>query len=98
MQCNNSNRFLPKFKNITKFLIDGKVKTHQIYRKIIDDYQTTRNNENTNKLNLIHTFLDERVKRQGTDDLEKFYNDQQFYHLLADIFGAGLDTTLSTLR
>lgn len=47
--------------------------------------------------NLIQAFLMERQKR-SLDVVEKFYNDEQFVHLLADTFGAALDTTLSTMR
>lgn len=47
--------------------------------------------------NLIQAFLIEREKRSA-DVSNKFYNDKQLLHLLADMFGAALDTTLSTMR
>lgn len=90
------------------FLIDGKEKTHKIYQKIIeeqaevlkdralDDDLATNNNSVTN---IVQAFLAEKERRKDEPEvIERFYNDQQFYHLLADIFGAGLDTTLTTLR
>lgn len=82
-----------------EFLLEGKYKTHRFYQTLIDQMQAEieqGGNENTD--NVIAAFLKERKKRQDTPDLEKFYNDQQFYHVLADFFGAGLDTTLTTLR
>lgn len=78
-----------------RFLIDGKLKTHEIYKTIIQEELLS---PKTDVTNLIQAFLHEKNKRVGTIDLVKFYNDQQFYHLLADIFGASLDTTLTTLR
>lgn len=81
------------------FLLEGKTKTHQFYQTLIDrilDEVEQKGDENTD--NVITAFLKEREKRRGTPDFEKFYNDQQFYHVLADFFGAGLDTTLTTLR
>lgn len=76
------------------FLIDGKIKTHQIYEKMIEE--ESRKSEATN---FIGAFLNERNKRvEAKDGSEVFYSNQQFYHLLADVFGASLDTTLTTLR
>ncbi|KAJ3644361.1 hypothetical protein Zmor_027026 [Zophobas morio] len=87
-------RFLPTFSETIKFLIEGKQKTHKIYEKLISEQQFL---EKTPENNFIQAFLNERSRRQD-DDKEKFYNDEQFHHLLADIFGASLDTTLATLR
>ena len=89
-----SGRFLPTFSETIKFLIEGKQKTHKIYEKLISEQQFL---EKTPENNFIQAFLNERSRRQD-DDKEKFYNDEQFHHLLADIFGASLDTTLATLR
>jgi ecdysteroid 25-hydroxylase CYP306A1 len=93
--CKNNtfsfNRFLPKFKQTMRFLIEGKQKTHKIYEDIIAEQKTR------GESNFIQFFLAEREKR-GKEDKQKFYNEEQFHHLLADIFGASLDTTLTTLR
>lgn len=94
-------RFIPKLKKSMHFLLDGKYKTHAIYRDIIKEKELLLK-ENPDKIcdNFIEAFLMEREKRcdNSSKDLEEYYNDQQFYHLLADLFGAGLDTTLTTLR
>lgn len=94
-------RFLPHNKKIIKFLLDGKAKTHEIYSKIIRN--TIRaaggsSSSSTSKSsNVIELFLKEKQKRLN-DDTSKFYSNIQLRHLLADLFGAGVDTTLTTLR
>lgn len=84
------------------FLVDGQRETHETYRKIVrhqvESLQKLRENDaNYQADNVIHAFLLEKEKREG-DVTEKFYSNEQFFHLLADLFGAGLDTTLTTLR
>lgn len=88
------------------FLISGKLETHKVYQKIIEEQAELLKNaqdesgvNNNNITNIAQAFLAERERRKDEPEMiEKFYNDQQFYHLLADIFGAGLDTTLTTIR
>ncbi|XP_069684383.1 cytochrome P450 306a1 [Periplaneta americana] len=93
-------RHLPGYKKTMKMLISGKDKTHQLYKLIIDKRIEKRSspdgNDDNIPGNLIDAFLDERGRREEGDD--GFYSDRQFHHLLADIFGAGLDTTLTTIR
>jgi ecdysteroid 25-hydroxylase CYP306A1 len=55
-----------------------------------------RDDENYLVDNIIDAFLDEK-EQHGEGD-EGFYKTIQFHHLLADMFGAGLDTTMTTLR
>lgn len=44
-------------------------------------------------------FLKERQERIENQDRKiTFCNDEQLKHLLADLFGAGVDTTLTTIR
>lgn len=92
-------RFIPKFRKTLAFLLGGKHKTHKVYQQIIKEKETYLK-ENPAKIcnNFIEAFITERQKKRDDENLQNFYNDQQFYHLLADLFGAGLDTTLTTLR
>ncbi|GJQ71364.1 CYP306A1 [Trypoxylus dichotomus] len=95
-------RFVPKFKRSMAFLVDGQRETHKIYTKIIEEQAESlrhlrENDENYQPNNVLQAFLLEKEKRIG-DVSEKFYSNAQFLHLLADLFGAGLDTTLTTLR
>lgn len=85
---------------MVEFLLDGKLKTHKLYQKIIEEQKKILE-ENPNQIgyeNIVQAFLIERNKRKGTPEYYNFYCNQQFYHFLADLFGAGLDTTLTTLR
>lgn len=91
---NKAFRFLPNSKKTIHFLTDGIQKTHKIYREIIEEQKNLDIKEVSN---FIQAFLLEKSKR-ASEDQENFYNDDQFHYLLADIFGASLDTTLTTLR
>ena len=82
------------------FLIEGKEKTHEYYQTIILNHIQNResfskNEDNFLLDNMIDAFLDEKERRAESDG--GFYSTPQFHHLLADLFGAGLDTTLTTL-
>lgn len=95
------NRFLPKFKQTINFLMNGKQATHRIYQRIIDEQSKILLKQNISEAdctNFIDAFLIERQKREHIEEYQKFYCEKQFHHLLADVFGAGLDTTLTTLR
>lgn len=89
------------------FILEGKEKSHQIYTKIIRSAETrlqARNYELQEPTSVLELFLKERYTRAraapqsssgGADDPE--FGDCQLNHLLADLFGAGLDTTRATL-
>ncbi|XP_030746633.1 cytochrome P450 306a1 [Sitophilus oryzae] len=98
-------RFLPMFKRTLSFLTEGVGKTHRIYQKLIDEEYALLNKsrsedlDTNNYTNLMQGFLIEREKRRDTNDAGlRYYTDEQLHYLLADMFGAGLDTTLTTLR
>ncbi|XP_011311381.1 cytochrome P450 306a1 [Fopius arisanus] len=84
-------RHLPRYKNLMKFLIDGKLKTHQVYKKIIESDQE-------GKESFVSIFAEVMRKRSSNNEDLGSFTDQQFYHLLADLYGAGVDTTLTTIR
>lgn len=87
------NRHFPRYKNMMKFITDGQKKTHQVYRKLIENYQV-KSNTSDNFLAAFHT---EMKKRIMTGEMGSFA-DPQICYLLADMYGAGVDTTLTTLR
>lgn len=72
-------------------LIEGKHKTHEIYQMIIDEYRARR--EKTD--NFLAAFNDVMI---ANADNPGYFTQPQFYHMLADLFGAGVDTTLTSFR
>lgn len=95
-------RFIPKLKRPMNFLVDGQRETHKTYLKIISEQaeslrKSREIDENFQPDNVLQAFLLEKEKRAG-DVSEKYYSNMQFLHLLADLFGAGLDTTSTSLR
>lgn len=94
--------FLPFLRHLSsnsktiKFLLDGKQKTHKIYDELIKKCQSSFVTYNES---ILKYFLHERAEREKTShDLLKYCSDEQLRHLLADLFGAGVDTTLTTIR
>jgi ecdysteroid 25-hydroxylase CYP306A1 len=80
--------------------MEGKEKTHEYYQTLIINHMHkkesfSKDEENFLLDNIIDAFLDEKKRRAESDG--GFYSTAQFHHLLADLFGAGLDTTLTTL-
>ncbi|XP_011861917.1 PREDICTED: cytochrome P450 306a1 [Vollenhovia emeryi] len=83
-------RFLPRYGKVMELLVDGQLKTHQVYQKIIDEHRARR--EKTDN------FLAAFDEAMSTNADNGYFTQPQFYHLLADLFGAGTDTTLTTFR
>ncbi|XP_055683659.1 cytochrome P450 306a1 [Lutzomyia longipalpis] len=88
-------RHIPHFRRTIQFLLDGKAKTHKIYGNLV----AKANNEGR-KDNILSLFLQEKSKQAQlvAGNSEKLWSDEQLKHVLADLFGAGLDTTNSTIR
>lgn len=80
-------RFVPKYRDTLKFLIEGKEKTHAVYKSIVFD-------GNNDSESIARAFVD----RMNGGEENSSFTEPQLYHLLADLFGAGVDTTLTTLR
>nr|UUB32681.1 cytochrome P450 CYP306A1 [Dendroctonus valens] len=95
-------RFLPTYKRTMSFLVEGQRKSHQYYQKLAKEVEPSvplaRNQNPGTITSLMEEFLMEKQLKAGTEDGQRFYNDRQMDHLVADIFGASLDTTLTTLR
>ncbi|XP_029052407.2 cytochrome P450 306a1 isoform X2 [Osmia bicornis bicornis] len=92
-------RFLPRYGKTIRSIVEGKEKTHQIYRSILDQHRAEIA-QSLPKENMTESFLaafDEQMRKRGPVE-SAFYTEAQLYHLLADLFGAGTDTTLTTLR
>nr|AZR39406.1 cytochrome P450 [Agasicles hygrophila] len=91
-------RFIPKYKKIISFIKDGQKNTHKEYRKIIEEQTALMDKLNTNSSpdNIIQAYVAEKKKKKP--QIAEIYSDKQLCYLLADLFGAGLDTTAVTLR
>lgn len=96
-------RHLPGNKKNIRFLLDGKEKTHRIYDRIIhrnekqmelylEQQQQQQLPPSKQPQSILDHFLEER------QPFSELYCDDQLRHLLADLFGAGVDTSLATLR
>ena len=74
-------------------MIQGKIETHEEYKRIINEH--SKENEEC----IVGFFYKEKEKleRNKSPDREH-YSEEQLCHLVADLFGAGLDTTLTTLK
>lgn len=93
-------RYLPANKRIIHFLLNGKKKTHSIYDRIIANVQDKIDtNEINESSSIVELYLLERKQRINDGNPKAdLCTDEQLRHLLADLFGAGVDTTLTTLR
>ncbi|XP_050079482.1 cytochrome P450 306a1 [Anopheles maculipalpis] len=96
-------RYLPSTRKTIHFLLEGKAKTHTIYNTIIAEQRTKMCSSNApyeqQEESILNCFLKEATKRQeaGRPDAT-FCDDIQLRHLMADLFGAGVDTTFTTIR
>ncbi|XP_015126184.1 cytochrome P450 306a1 [Diachasma alloeum] len=89
-------RHLPKYKKLMKFLLDGKLKTHEVYKEIIQSHQEGKDSMRNDSF--LSAFAEEIERRVSSNEELGSFTDQQFYHLLADLYGAGVDTTMTTVR
>ncbi|XP_030381944.1 cytochrome P450 306a1 [Scaptodrosophila lebanonensis] len=63
--------------------------------RVVDDQQLEGKAE---PMSILELFLRERAHRKADEQDIVFHNASQLRHLLADLFGAGVDTSLATLR
>lgn len=89
-------RFLPNFKKTMKFILDGQKETHLHYQEIIDSHnnQSTLPSDDANITNIIEGYLLEMQRPSSSSSFTMV----QLHHVLADLFGAGTDTALSTIK
>jgi ecdysteroid 25-hydroxylase len=90
-------RFLPINKKNMNFLLTGIAQTHRVYDGLADECEQTLDNESRDSI-LRRFLLEKRDREARNDELAKNCTRKQLNYLLADVFGASLDTTLSTLR
>ncbi|OAD52305.1 hypothetical protein WN48_02122 [Eufriesea mexicana] len=92
-------RFLPWYGRTIRTIVDGKEKTHQVYRGILSEHRAriSKMPESKNKIESFLAAFDEQMRMRNATESGHF-TEPQLYHLLADLFGAGTDTTLTTLR
>nr|AFU86481.1 cytochrome P450 CYP306A2v2 [Laodelphax striatellus] len=82
-------RVIPKFRDPMDFIVGGLERTHEIYRQITREHKGDEED-------VVGCFLREQRSRDAQSG-HSFCEDQLNF-LAADLFGAGLDTTLATLR
>ena len=83
-------RHVPGWNKTINWLIEGKNATHEEYAKATNRSITAEDCVTKAYLNDRRN-LDEEIS-------SRFFSDAQLYHLQGDIFGAGLDTTLTTIK
>lgn len=80
------------------FLLTGITETHKVYDGIVDKCEETLDSDECRDSILRRFLLEKRDREMRNDELAKNCSRKQLNYLLADLFGASLDTTLSTLR
>ncbi|XP_052863903.1 cytochrome P450 306a1 [Anopheles cruzii] len=95
-------RFLPSTRRIISFLLDGKAKTHLIYDEIIENERKALAASTVTTMEngcILRSFIKEASERQKAGRSDALHcTDTQLRHLMADLFGAGIDTTFTTIR
>ncbi|VVC30307.1 Cytochrome P450,Cytochrome P450, E-class, group I [Cinara cedri] len=85
-------KIIPKYRKTVSEIIEGVLKTHFIYKTLMEN----RGKEVDQCKDLMALFMKEMTKRKN--DIGHFFNEKQCCFLLSDIFGAGVETTVNTLR
>lgn len=86
-------RIIPKYKKIIFEVIEGVKNTHFIYKSLMEK----RGKEVNECDDLMAMFIKEITKRKNDNDTH-FFTEKQCCYLLSDLFGAGVETTVNSLR
>lgn len=92
------SRFLPINRRNMNFLLTGLAQSHKLYDGIADECERTLDTSECCDSILRRFLLEKRDREMRNDELAENCSRKQLNYLLADIFGASLDTTISTLR
>lgn len=76
------------------FLLEGQQQSHLHYQALANQMDASLPHSAAPLPSLLEHFL----RQRRLSPHHAFRCDRQMHHLLADIFGASLDTTLATLR
>ena len=74
-----------------KFILEGKQKTHIHYEEILQSIDSDKHEYR----NVAEAYMIELEKKRGNVGT---FTKQQIYHVLADLFGAGTDTAMTTIK
>lgn len=83
------------------YLNNGIEYSHNIYQKILEEYKNSLSaqppsvNEEPEHTHFLGAFHEQMSRKK---DEQSFYTTPQFNFLMADLWGAGVDTTITTLR
>ncbi|EFX85499.1 phm, putative ecdysteroid 25-hydroxylase, ecdysone biosynthesis [Daphnia pulex] len=92
-------RFLPSYRKIMSFILDGQAETHRHYQEIIDQRQLNLSaNQGPDYTSVVEAYLLEMQRRQSAGIPPETFTTVQLHHVLADMFGAGTDTALTTIK
>ncbi|XP_022168001.1 cytochrome P450 306a1-like [Myzus persicae] len=86
-------KVIPKYSNTVFEVIEGVKNTHLIYKTLMEK----RGNEINGCDDLMAMFMKEMTKRTN-DKVSHYFTEKQCCFLLSDLFGAGVETTVNTLR
>ncbi|CAG5012501.1 unnamed protein product [Parnassius apollo] len=91
--------FSPSTRKTIEILIRGQAQTHRLYAAIVEKRRKVLGVASPEDGEcILDNFLLEQKKRfDSGDETAKYMTDEQLLYLLADMFGAGLDTTSVTL-
>ncbi|KAL7641282.1 UNVERIFIED_CONTAM: hypothetical protein RMT77_008420 [Armadillidium vulgare] len=94
-------RFLPSYQKTIRFVVENQKKTHEEYKKIWTEKENKlkefRGKESVEEPDLLLQYIKEKEAKIAEHE-EDLFSETQITHVLADMFGAGTETTLSTLQ